>query len=653
MPSKARMQGGLLLLFFCLFQHPVFSQSPMIRTNCLRSQKQADLWYFGEKAGIDFRTGSAIPDTSENVMSAVKASAVISDSSGNMLFFTNGSKVWDRNFTLMGNANGLDGDLGVTQPCIIIPNPASPDIFYIFTVDVLGFKPDNTYTTLGLRYSTIDMTLRNGMGDASSKNTPLLVSACQKLTAVMSQDKKAVWVIAHAWDSRDFYAYRVSEGGVVDSVISSAGTLHGGGYVDQTNAEGAMKTSPDGKYLALAITGKNIVELFRFNNQSGIVSDIGSIVMPVQGVNAYGIEFSPDSRKLYTSLLQRTGSGPPTKPSYVYQFDLNTGLQNPVLLDSIPGNRIGFMQLATDGRIYLSRTINHIFKKDSVDVIYNPNRPGKACNYNRLNNSGNRLFSLDGRSSVYSLPNFIQTFFDLPAFRWDSVCNGNITKFTITNKANIDSVVWDFNDGNFSGFTDPLHLYTKPGKYMVKLTEKFNGQSFTDSALVTSYALPTIKIGGDTILLYSGSAINLHAGGGYMEYQWSTGSADSIILVADQGNYTINVKDFNCCINSDSVYVKVFEYSAPTAFSPNNDRLNDVFRIIGLYRNISFTMNIFDRWGQQVFTSDSIDRGWDGTFKGKPCEAGAYVWIVKIGFLSEDIITQGDINMKGNVMLIR
>ncbi len=188
---------------------------------------------------------------------------------------------------------------------------------------------------------------------------------------------------------------------------------------------------------------------------------------------------------------------------------------------------------------------------------------------------------------------------------------------------------------------------------MVKLTEKFNGQSFTDSALVTSYALPTVKLGGDTILMYSGSSIILHAGGGYMEYFWSNGSGDSIISVASQGNYSVRVKDFNCCMNSDSVYVKVFEYSAPTAFTPNNDGLNDVFRVIGLYRNISFTMNVFDRWGQQVFTSDNIDKGWDGTIKGKPCEAGSYVWMVKIGFLSEDIIAQGDIVMKGNVMLIR
>jgi len=647
------MKGFYLILLLISCTAAGFAQSPMVRTNCPRMRQQADRWYFGEKAGIDFRTGTAVADTTEDVMSAFKATAVISDSAGNLLFFTNGNKVWDRGFNLMDNGQNLMGDLGVTQPCIIIPAPGDPAIYYIFTQDVLAFKPDNSFTTEGMRYTVIDLKLRSGMGDATILNAPLLSPACQKLTAVMHQDKRSVWVLAHAWNSNAFYAYLLTDKGITDSVISQAGTVHGGGYVDQVNAEGAMKASPDGKYLALAISGKNMVELFSFNNQSGTVSLIGSAVMPKAGVVPYGIEFSPDSRKLYTSLLQRTGSGPPTKPSYIYQFDCGSGLQNPVLIDSVASNRIGFMQLATDGRIYLSRTVNHLVKKDSVDVIYNPNRPGAECNFSRLNHVAGSRFFLEGRSSIYSLPNFIQTYFDLPAFRWDSVCHGDVTKFTIVNKANIDSVSWDFGDGSFSTVLEPMHSYAQPGNYHVKLTEKFNGNSFTDSATVRSYALPVVKLGADTILLYSGSSINLHAGGGYMEYQWTTGSRDSVITVESQGKYRVWVKDFNCCLNNDSIYVKVFEYIVPSAFTPNNDGLNDIFRVIGLYRNISFSMSIYNRWGEQVFESDDIDKGWDGAVKGKYCEPGSYAWVVKINFLSQDIITQGDIVLKGTVTLIR
>lgn len=642
-----RLLFSLILLIFFSSAYP---QSNNVTTNCPRMQHQADIWYFGDKAGIDFISGTAVPDVSQNVMTAYKASSVMCDSTGNLLFFTNGEKVWDRNFTVMDNASGLDADLGVTQPCIIIPKPDDPTIYFIFTLDVIPIKPDNSYVTKGLRYSIIDMKMRNGMGDASMLNLPLLNPACQKLTAVKHKDNRSVWVIAHAWDSNEFYAYLISDAGLQSPVISPVGSIHGGGYLEQSNAEGAMKASPDGKSLALAF--KNIVELFKFNNETGIISDYKSVTMTDPGVNASGIEFSPDSKKLYTSLFQRAGNGPPTRPSFIYQFDLNNPPLNPVLIDSLPGVRISYMQLATDGRIYLSRTINLVSRKDSLDVIYNPNRPGLECNYNKLNNVPASRFSLDGKTSIFGLPNFIQSYVNLPAFRWDSVCKGDVTRFSILNTANTDSVFWDFGDGGVSASMDPIHTYALPGNYWVKLTSKFNGISYIDSALVTNYALPVIGL-GDTILLYAGSSINLHAGGGFKEYTWSTNSQDSIISVATQGNYWARVKDFNCCINSDSVYVKVFEYFIPNAFTPNGDGLNDVFKVVGLYKNIKFKMYLYSRWGQLVYESDNIDQGWDGTSKGAYCEPGSYVWIVNVGFLGQDIITQGDIVLKGTVTLVR
>ncbi len=645
----------LRILLGLLMLTPVFSaisQNVMVTTNCPRMRQQADIWYFGERAGIDFRSGTAMADTTQNVMTAYKSSAVVCDSAGNLLFFTNGRKVWDRTFTVMDNASGLDGDLGVTQPCIIIPKSDDPTVYFIFTLDVMAFKQDNTYTTKGLRYTIIDLKLRNGLGDAAVLNLPLLNPACQKLTAVMHKDGRSVWVIVHGWDSNEFYAYPVSEQGLGNPVVSAAGTVHGGGFIDQTNAYGAMKASPDGKGLALAVSGKNMVEYFRFDNETGVVSNGISHTMTDVGVNPYGIEFSSDSRKLYTSLLQIVGNGPPARPSYIYQFDLNSPALNPVLIDSAAGVRLSDMQLATDGRIYVARTINLLSKKDSLDVIYNPNRPGIECNYNQLAHVPGSRFSLDGRNIFFSLPNFIQSYFDLPAFRWDSVCHGDATKFTIVNPANTDTVFWNFGDGGTSTSMQPFHAYAQPGNYWVKLTSRFNGIDYTDSARVTSYALPVIGL-GDTVLLYSGSSINLHAGGGFMEYTWSTGSHDSIISVETQGNYWAEVKDFNCCLNSDSVYIKVFKYYIPNAFTPNGDGINDVFRVNGLYKNINFRMYLYNRWGQLVYESDNIDKGWDGTSKGSYCEPDSYVWILNVGFLGQDIITQGDIVLKGTVTLVR
>jgi gliding motility-associated-like protein len=647
-----------LLIFFLwlIFVEPkaqsvIHADMPV--SNCPRSQKQANIWYFGDKAGIDFRSAEALPLTDGNVMTSIKTGAVISDSLGNLLFYTDGKKVWNRNFELMSETNSLDGDQGATQPAIIVPFPADPDRYYIFTIDIMAFNPDNTYTTKGLTYTVIDMKMRNGLGNITEiMNIPLLNPVCQKLTAVKHNNGHDYWIIVHEWNSSRFFSFLISSDGISDPVISSAGSFIGGGYADQNNAFGYMKAAPDGSKIALAITGLNKIELYDFNNTSGIVSNPLSFTSTDPGISPYGIEFSSDARKLYSTHLQVTGDGPPAFASKIYQFDLRNGLNNPVLIDSVPGVRIGGLQLAVDGRIYVSRTINLTSRLDSLDVIYNPNRPGKECNYNLLNNLPGARFSLAGRQSIYGLPNFIQSYFDIPAFTFDSICFRDLIFFNITNKANIDSVLWDFGDGTTSADQDPDHIYPSPGTYLVRLTESFNGASYTDSGYVKILQLPYLHL-GDTILLYSGSSINLHAGGGFTDYLWSTGSGDSIINVESGGNYIVRVKDEHCCYNSDTVYIKPFHYYAPSAFTPNGDGKNEVFRLIGLYSNVQMNLSVYNRWGELIFNSDDLYTGWDGTSGGQISPEGTYIWVAKIRFLDKDVVTNNNVVLKGSITLLR
>jgi len=86
----------------------------------------------------------------------------------------------------------------------------------------------------------------------------------------------------------------------------------------------------------------------------------------------------------------------------------------------------------------------------------------------------------------------------------------------------------------------------------------------------------------------------------------------------------------------------------PNAFSPNNDRLNDKFKLIaGNLPKGQFQMKIYNRWGQMIFETNDIEEGWDGTYKSEPCQEGVYVWIV----LSSN--NENNVLNKGTVTLIR
>lgn len=653
-----RRKLGILLILLLSTLYSLGQNSPLTIfpvTNCPRSERQADVWYFGEKAGIEFQNGLAIPLTDQNSITIFKSPALISDSLGNLLFFTDAKSVWDRTFNKMPYAPALEGSTGATQSCIIIPQPGYPNLYYIFTLDILAFNSLTNYTTWGMKYSVVDMNLNGGLGNGTAQwNIPLLSPVCEKLTAVYHQNKRDVWIITHKWDSDEFYAFLLDPQGVSSPVISKTGSFQGGDANQQANAYGYMKASPDGSKLALSITGTKNLELFDFNNSTGVISNPQSYTFTFSDpkILPVGVEFSQDSRKVYTTALRIDGNGPPASASKLFQFDLNSGWNNPVLIDSAVGVRWYGLQLATDGRIYISRTVGHtIGRKDSLDVIYNPTRPGAECNLSLLNNVPQSRFSLNGRKSIYGLPNFMQSYFERPVFTHDSVCFGDVTRFDITNKANIDSVFWEFGDGTNSTSFSPVHAYAATGNYKVRLREFFNGKSYLDSANVTIYRNPVVSNLGDTILMYSGSTVKLHAGGGFMEYTWSNGLADSVITVESGGMYSVTVKDFNCCISTDSVYVNVFQFFVPNAFSPEG--ANKIFKALSIYKNINFMMYIYDRWGQLVFTSDNIDIGWDGTINGQLGTPSTYAWVIYVDFGGSDIVTKDKVVLKGTVTLVR
>lgn len=141
---------------------------------------------------------------------------------------------------------------------------------------------------------------------------------------------------------------------------------------------------------------------------------------------------------------------------------------------------------------------------------------------------------------------------------------------------------------------------------------------------------------------------------GKIVYSWYQGDQ----LLSSEPSYTVTpneTTDYRVVIKlcqgdefTDTVRVVVIPF-IPNAFSPNDDGLNDEFRILGLPpENITkYNFQIYDRWGMMLFSTNDITRGWDGNFKGKRCPASVYAWVVIYEHEKKQITN------KGTVMLIR
>lgn len=346
---------------------------------CAFPQREANIWYFGDSAGIDFNSGSAVAIT-DGSLSTLEGCASISDgSTGMLLFYTDGITVYNRNHVQMTNGTGLMGDLSTTQSATILPHPGNSDLYYIFTLDNVG-GPN------GLRYSIVDMSLSGGFGAiTAAKNVVLLASSTEKLTSACHSNGTDYWVVTHTLNSNSFYAWQISATGLNPvPVISNAGAFL------NSNSPAEMKISPDGTRLAFCSWFDNINQVFNFNNANGVVYN--AITLTAAGAE-YGCCFSPDGTKLYYS-------GVDIFLRQVVQFDLSAGTPAAInasrtVLTSANVNR-GQFQIGPDGKIYLART----FQPD-LAVINNPNAAGLACNYVETG------FNLGGKLSQMGLPNMV------------------------------------------------------------------------------------------------------------------------------------------------------------------------------------------------------------------------------------------------------
>jgi gliding motility-associated-like protein len=215
---------------------------------------------------------------------------------------------------------------------------------------------------------------------------------------------------------------------------------------------------------------------------------------------------------------------------------------------------------------------------------------------------------------------------------------------------------WDFGDQHFSDNKTAQNTFPVEGNYNVQLTaEATNGCSTSVSKNLFINAAHA-NAGKDTLVVMN-TAFQLEGSGG-SSYSWipATGLNDPFIsnptgkLVNDV-RYLLTVKTPEGCVDTASVDVAVFKGSAiyvPTAFTPNSDGLNDILKPYYVaIKSLSY-FTVFNRWGQKVFSTNDLSKGWDGFSKNNEIIEGSYVWVLKA------VDAVGKIySLKGSFVLIK
>ena len=158
-----------------------------------------------------------------SVMGSSEGSASIAGPGGNLLFYTNGNTVWNANHVAMLNGSGLFGSSISCQSAVIVRQPGSANLYYVFTMR------NWTDGGNGAHYSIVDMSLAAGLGDVTTKNQLIYGNTRESLTAVCHANGTDYWIVIHDMFTNEFHSYLLTATGLaaVPVIIDHQGPQKG------------------------------------------------------------------------------------------------------------------------------------------------------------------------------------------------------------------------------------------------------------------------------------------------------------------------------------------------------------------------------------------------------------------------------------------
>jgi hypothetical protein len=475
-------------------------------TNCVLdpAKKNQSSWQFGKYGNLSFNSGSPVAGPNSSI-DTFESSASISDSTGNLLFYTDGNKVWNKNHAqMMGLGGFLKGsnyyNISASHGALIIPVPNSNKKYYIMSG---AQQPAVTSdSTKRITYSIVDMNLNSGLGDIISINQFLpgpYFLPTEGQTAIPHCNGYDFWYIIHGAKTTGYLdkmaAYLITAGGISNPVISNSGFMVPAPTA--TTTDGYLLTiesSPDGKTIAVTDNGTLVnpvyMRLYKFDKKSGVITP--TYTLPVLGaIPMLQPQFSPNSRFLYV------GAG-----NAVTQFDL---LASPTPTSTVlfnnNMNRLYF-QLGPDNKIYGSTPTS---TQDRLSVINFPDLPGAAASFNF-----NTVVLGPMHQAKIGLPNMIdakrpgvisRSFITTPV-------NCNTIQFAVDSCWQMYNCSWNYGDSNTGTGLVSTHSYSAIGTYTASLVLSFGTYSFTAVNQVVNIIPSTTSVSGPSVICQGSTFLN-------------------------------------------------------------------------------------------------------------------------------------------------
>lgn len=508
-------------------------------------------WYFGASSqAIKFNISDNNPTlvSDQNPAFGKGGSAVATDqATGDLLFYTDGVRVYDASHNVMTNGGGLNGNANFNQAAAISPRPGpgNEKQYYVFS------------NSGSIRYHLVDMSQSGNasppepdLGAVTSKNasdTDIPATTEAMLVFRSGASPYRYWILVQEAGTSNLHLLEILENDIVPRSVLALPVSITAAHFAGNPATGQIAIAPQ--------NANTNIQILRIGAGGTLTYDrelLNTGFNDAAGQSVYDMEWSPDGTKMFISRYGDAG-----QPGVFYRYDLTLANAGPDQVNPRSLYRSFGIQTGPDGAIY------HLYQETAggpvnIGRITNPNDTLLAnINYETAPLGTDNLNAFQFPSFV---PARVMDFTDT-SLLVIGTCYGTPTKFYVDSDPPAESYRWDFGDASdpdpdVQSFKAPIHKYSQPGFYDVKVEITTDGTVKTLTQMIEIVQTDTVDLGQDTVIC-PGETLTMDAGENGLTYLWNTGETGQTIEVDSAGYYWVIV-DYGICTSYDGRNVEVY-----------------------------------------------------------------------------------------------